>query len=82
MLLADRHDLFDTQRKGEMDLEKEFMDRPSPAYPDDCPGQVVAMAYVPWQRLENVYEPEVALQQGTLFPELDKPWMVGGGHCD
>ncbi len=33
-----------------------------------------AMAYVPWQELEAMYPPETALRQGTLFPELDKPF--------
>ena len=33
-----------------------------------------AMAYVPWQELESMYPPETALRQGTLFPELDKPF--------
>ena len=41
------------------------------------------MAYVPWQELEAMYPPEMALRQGTLFPELDKPFegrtvMKGG----
>lgn len=44
-------------------------------FPDD---PVVAMAYVPWQQLEEVYEPEVALCHGTLFPELFKPFTAGG----
>ncbi len=39
---------------------------------------VVAMAYVPWQQLKDVYEPEVALCRGTLFAELDKPFLAGG----
>ncbi len=33
-----------------------------------------AMAYVPWQELDAMFPPEVALRQGTLFPELDKPF--------
>ncbi len=36
------------------------------------------MAYVPWQELQAVYEPESALHCGTLFPELAKPFMRGG----
>ncbi len=40
---------------------------------------VVAMAYVPWQQFKDVYEPEVALCRGTLFAELDKPFLAGGG---
>lgn len=43
-----------------------------------CAAQVVAMAYVPWQQLETVYEPENGFPRGTIFPELDKPLMVGG----
>ena len=34
----------------------------------------LAIAYVRWQDLNDVYEPEVALKNGTLFPELDKPF--------
>ena len=41
----------------------------------------VAMAYVPWQYFKNVYEPEKALQIGTIFPELNKPFYGRGGHC-
>ena len=42
---------------------------------------VVGMAYVPWQQLEEVYEPEVALCHGTLFPELHKPFTAGVRCC-
>ncbi len=38
---------------------------------------VVAMAYVPWQKLEKVYDPEDALRCGTIFPELNKPFTGG-----
>ncbi len=48
---------------------------------DTCPAMVVAMAYVPWQELETVYEPENGYPRGTIFPELDKPLMVGGSCC-
>ena len=46
-----------------------------------CDDMVVAMAYVPWQELETVYEPENGFPRGTIFPELDKPLMVGGNCC-
>lgn len=39
---------------------------------------VLAMAYVPWQHLQTVYEPEYGLDRGTIFPELDKPFLAGG----
>ncbi|MBW7572524.1 spore coat associated protein CotJA [Caproiciproducens faecalis] len=36
---------------------------------------VVAMAYVPFQQFGTVYEPEMGLRSGTIFPELDKPFL-------
>ncbi len=39
--------------------------------------QVVAMAYVPVQTDTDMYEPCRALQQGTLFESLDKPFLRG-----
>ncbi len=43
----------------------------------------LAMAYVPMQHFKNVYEPDTALQNGTIFPELNKPFMgwKGGRPC-
>jgi len=35
----------------------------------------LAMAYVPMQALETVFSPEDALMNGTLFPELYKPFL-------
>lgn len=47
---------------------------------DDFDRFPVAMAYVPWQQLCNVYEDlDEALQNGTLFPELNKPFT--GRRC-
>ena len=40
-------------------------------------GLLPVMAFVPAQRLEKMYEPEVGFGVGTLFPELYKPWRVG-----
>lgn len=34
----------------------------------------LAIAYVRWQEMENVYEAEEAYTRGTIFPELDKPF--------
>ena len=42
----------------------------------------IAMAYVRWQELGKMYQPELGLVRGTLFPDLDKPFMgktVSGG---
>ena len=46
-----------------------------PALPADA---AVAMAYVPFQTDNGVYEPQKALQRGTVFPVLDKPFLAGG----
>lgn len=41
----------------------------------NCPQQVVGMAYVPWQRWGDLYEPGKALQCGTLFAVLNMPFI-------
>ncbi len=41
---------------------------------DEMMGLAVAIGYVPWQNLHNLYEPDKALQVGTIFPELNKPF--------
>ena len=38
----------------------------------------LAMAYVPFQIWNKTYDLDKALQAGTLFPCLDKPFM---GRC-
>jgi hypothetical protein len=47
----------------------------------DCSDMALAMAYVPVQKLDTLYEPDAAFSEGTLFPELNKPLMVGGTVC-
>lgn len=38
-----------------------------------------AMAYVPFQQwCDDIYTPDKALCQGTLFPALDLPFKMGG----
>ena len=41
---------------------------------------VVAMAYVPFQTDTTAYDEMKALQSGTLFPVLDKPFMGRGAR--
>lgn len=43
---------------------------------DVCP---LAMAYVPWQSWGEVYKPTDGFRRGTIFPELDLPFL--GGDC-
>ena len=40
----------------------------------------VGMTYVPWQNWNQIYELDKALSSGTLFPELDKPF-IGRRAC-
>lgn len=49
--------------------------------PRDGQPMVLAMAYVPMQVLNTLYDPEEGFCQGTIFPELNKPWLVGGVNC-
>ena len=46
-------------------------------FPENMP---VAMAYVPWQKWKDLYEPCKALECGTLFSKLDKPFLGKGGR--
>ena len=40
----------------------------------------IAMAYVPMQQWRKIYSNEVALDRGTIFEELDLPFMGRGGE--
>lgn len=35
----------------------------------------LAFAYVPMQRFEHIYEPDVAMARGTIFAKLDLPFI-------
>ena len=49
-------------------------------YKEDFDRFPIAMAYVPWQRLTHIYEDlDVGFRNGTIFPELDKPFT--GRRC-
>ena len=41
----------------------------------------LAMAYVPWQRFGQTYDLSKALCEGTIFPELNKPFCGKRGAC-
>ncbi|MFZ5649469.1 MAG: spore coat associated protein CotJA [Bacillota bacterium] len=44
---------------------------PGPA----IPGMELARAYVPYQRYGPTYPPREALEKGTLFPDLYRPYL-------
>ena len=45
-------------------------------FPADMP---IGMAYVPWQKWQDLYDPDKSLESGTIFEELDKPFLGKGG---
>ena len=45
-----------------------------------CLHMVLAMSYIPWQQFRDLYEPEEGFGRGTIFAELDYPF-VGKGNC-
>ena len=46
---------------------------------DNTSMQVLAMAYVPIQKFQCLYDPPKGLHAGTIFAELDKPFLGTGG---
>lgn len=50
-------------------LQKQYM--PLPKFPAETP---VAMAYIPFQQFGGLYDSSKALETGTIFMELDKPF--------
>lgn len=42
--------------------------------PEKCP-MVPGMAYVPVQQWEEMYEPDVGFARGTVFRQLDLPFL-------
>lgn len=68
-------DMFDDETYDNV----ETLDVSSPSRsPDDdlFPANTpLAMAYVPMQRFQKLYNPDKAFDVGTLYEELDKPWL-------
>lgn len=46
---------------------------------DPLYGMPLAMAYVPWQSWGSLYDVCEGLSAGTVFEELDKPFLGRGG---
>ena len=54
----------------------------SPDFPprqDFWDDKSLAMAYVPWQIWRDLYEAEKGFQCGTIFKELNLPFLGKGG---
>ncbi len=60
------------------------MNKASIFTPEDifCPaaenGDILAMAFVNIQPFDKVYSAPDAFSAGTLFPDLNKPFLAGG----
>lgn len=49
----------------------------------DClHGMSLAMVYSPCQEFEDLYDHTEGLRRGTIFRQLDKPFMGKGGRCN
>lgn len=50
---------------------------------DELSSMPLAMAYVPWQEWQNIYEAEKGFHCGTIFEELNMPFngIRMGGCC-
>lgn len=46
---------------------------------DKYEDMVLAMAYVPWQKWQKIYDAEKGFCRGTIFEELDLPFRGIGG---
>lgn len=55
--------------------------RPGGGSQDQLFGMPLAIAYVPWQHWNQTYQLDKALKVGTIFPELDKPFLGKRGAC-
>lgn len=47
-------------------------EQPDSVLPKEMP---IGMLYVPYQSWRKIYDPQVALERGTVFEELDKPFI-------
>ncbi|MGN0383280.1 MAG: spore coat associated protein CotJA [Eubacterium sp.] len=55
-----------------------YGDKLSQQYSSPCEANdsmAIGMAYVPWQQWSNVYEIEKGFCIGTIFPDLNKPFL-------
>ncbi|NLZ45903.1 MAG: spore coat associated protein CotJA [Clostridiales bacterium] len=52
--------------------DAESCGEPTGRFPEEMP---LAMCYVPMQKWDKIYDPVTGLQRGTIFAELDKPFI-------
>ena len=64
----------DDMRRDDMRRDNMRMDSRNTL--EDMP---LAMAYVPWQTWRDIYDAEKGFHRGTIFQELDLPFLGKGG---
>ncbi len=65
---------FDVMKMSGTDSVKPIREKSGPAVTGRFPSETpLAMVYVPYQTFDKIYDPEYALDRGTVFPELDFP---------
>lgn len=63
----------------EYSIKESFVPKAKPFGRTPLDELPLTMAYVPFQKLGSTYEQSEGLQNGTLFPELCKPFY--GNKC-
>lgn len=48
---------------------------------DPLGHMALAMAYVPWQKWQHLFDADNGFSCGTIFQELRKPFEHAGGGC-
>ena len=66
----------DNARRDMREMRDTKDTRNSRDFLDDMP---LAMAYVPWQKWQNIYDAEKGFHHGTIFQELHLPFEGVGG---
>lgn len=57
-------------------------DRQMPHETSTCSEHMaLAMAYVPWQKWQHIFDADKGFHCGTIFQELHKPFEHAGGGC-
>lgn len=76
LILRERENSLSMQNNVTNNNVPNGMNGSMPRFPRSTP---LAMAYVPFQQWGEVYSEDEAFNKGTLFPELNFPFEIGGG---
>ncbi len=63
---------YDMPRNMAGDMDYYMCDHDHSCKCDDFP---IGMGYIPWQEFKNLHDPEKGLHAGTIFMELEKPFI-------